>query len=60
VRGLVTNLVEFPAVAKDASILRFQMMATMDEVNIVKAADILLESIQESQTILLDSQMNDL
>lgn len=58
VKGLVTNLVEFPAVPKDGSILRFQMMATMSDELIIEAAEILYESILVSQTILIDSQIN--
>ncbi len=56
--GLNANVVEFPAVPRDKSLFRFQMMATMTEELIVKAADRLHESVQISQNILLNSQMD--
>jgi 7-keto-8-aminopelargonate synthetase-like enzyme len=56
--GLNANVVEFPAVPRDKSLFRFQMMATMTEELIVKAAERLHKSVQISQNILLNSQID--
>jgi 7-keto-8-aminopelargonate synthetase-like enzyme len=55
--GLNTNIVEFPAVPRDQSLFRFQMMATMTEDLIVQAADILQESLRIAQEVLLQSHI---
>jgi 7-keto-8-aminopelargonate synthetase-like enzyme len=54
----MVNLVEFPAVPKDKTLLRFQMMATMPKEHILTAAEKLSEVVKLSQSILLNSQIS--
>ena len=56
--GLIANLVEFPAVPKDGTIIRFQMMCTMSDEHIIKACEILYKAIQEAQRILIDIRID--
>jgi 7-keto-8-aminopelargonate synthetase-like enzyme len=56
--GVMVNLVEFPAVPKDKTLLRFQMMATMPKEHILTAAEKLSEVVKLSQSILLNSQIS--
>ena len=55
-RGLVANLVEFPAVPKGAARFRLQVMANHDEEQVAEAADIIQNAYQaasaELETIL--------
>jgi 7-keto-8-aminopelargonate synthetase-like enzyme len=57
-RGLIANLVEFPAVPRDKSIIRFQMMGGMSDELIIRSCDILKEAIEESQRILLEAKID--
>ncbi|MFN8310462.1 MAG: pyridoxal phosphate-dependent aminotransferase family protein [Chitinophagales bacterium] len=56
--GLLANSVEFPAVPRDKSILRFQMMRKMTYEQLTNAADILHQAIIEAQKILLDLKID--
>ena len=55
-RGLVANLVEFPAVPKGAARFRLQVMTNHDEEQVARAVDILRDAYQaataELETIL--------
>jgi glycine C-acetyltransferase len=56
--GLIANPIEFPAVPRDRSIIRIQMMRAISEKNIVNACDILYESIVKVQHVLLNVKMD--
>ena len=56
-RGLVANLVEFPAVPRGAARFRLQVMANHEEDQIVAAVDILLNAYQAA-TAELDAIVN--
>ena len=56
-KGLVANLIEFPAVPKDNSIIRFQMMGGMTQEQIVNAVEIMYKGILKSQSMLLNAKM---
>ena len=55
--GLVANLIEFPAVPRNMSIIRFQMMGGMTEEQILQAVDIMHSGIVKAQDILLNVKM---
>ena len=55
--GLVANLIEFPAVPRNMSIIRFQMMGGMTEEQILQAVDIMHSGIVKAQEILLNVKM---
>ena len=55
--GLVANLIEFPAVPRNMSIIRFQMMGGMTEEQILQAVDIMHKGIIKAQNILLNVKM---
>jgi 7-keto-8-aminopelargonate synthetase-like enzyme len=57
-QGLIANLIEFPAVPRNRSIIRIQMMGQISEENVVKACDILYESIIKVQNVLLNVKMD--
>jgi 7-keto-8-aminopelargonate synthetase-like enzyme len=56
--GLVANLIEFPAVPRNMSIIRFQMMGGMTEEQILRAVEIMHQGIIKSQNILLNVKMD--
>jgi 7-keto-8-aminopelargonate synthetase-like enzyme len=58
INGLSANLVEFPAVPIEKSLIRLQLMENIPRENIAMAVEILSNSIKASQTILIDSQIN--
>ena len=56
--GLIANLIEFPAVPRNKSIIRIQMMGNMPKEHILKACNILHDAIIKVQNILLDVKMD--
>lgn len=56
--GLIANLIEFPAVPRNMSIIRFQMMGGMSEEQIIQAVDIMHKGIINAQNLLLDARMD--
>ncbi|MFN8275954.1 MAG: pyridoxal phosphate-dependent aminotransferase family protein [Chitinophagales bacterium] len=56
--GLLANSVEFPAVPRDKSILRFQMIRTMTYEQLAQAGEILHQAIVQAQKILLDLKVD--
>lgn len=56
--GLIANLIEFPAVPRNKSIIRIQMMGNMPKDHILKACNILHEAIIKVQNVLLDVKMD--
>jgi len=56
--GLIANLIEFPAVPRNKSIIRIQMMGQFSQDNILRACDILHEAIVKVQNILLNVKMD--
>ncbi|MBS1686015.1 MAG: pyridoxal phosphate-dependent aminotransferase family protein [Bacteroidetes bacterium] len=56
--GLVANLIEFPAVPRNQSIIRFQMMGGMTQEQILQAVDIMHRGIIRSQELLLNAKVD--
>lgn len=56
--GLIANLIEFPAVPRNKSIIRIQMMGDMSKEHILKACNILHEAIIKVQNVLLNVKMD--
>ena len=56
--GLIANLIEFPAVPRNKSIIRIQMMGEMSEDHITRACNILHEAIIKVQNVLLNVKMD--
>jgi glycine C-acetyltransferase len=56
-KGLVANLIEFPAVPRNNSIIRFQMMGGMTQEQIVNAVEIMHQGIVKSQSMLINVRM---
>jgi 7-keto-8-aminopelargonate synthetase-like enzyme len=56
--GLIANLIEFPAVPRNRSILRIQMMREISRENILKACDMMHEAIIKVQNVLLNVKMD--
>jgi 7-keto-8-aminopelargonate synthetase-like enzyme len=56
--GLIANLIEFPAVPRNKSIIRIQMMANMKEEHILRACTILHEAIIKVQGTLLNAKID--
>lgn len=53
-RGLLLNLIEFPAVPKGKAIFRFQLMATHKEEDILKAISMLKSAREEVEKEMID------
>jgi 7-keto-8-aminopelargonate synthetase-like enzyme len=56
--GLIANLIEFPAVPRNKSIIRIQMMGEMSKDHILKACNILHEAIIKVQNVMLNVKMD--
>ena len=56
--GLIANQIEFPAVPRHKSIIRFQMMGGMTKEQIVRACDIMQEGMIRAQNTLLNVKMD--
>ena len=56
--GLIANLIEFPAVPRNKSIIRIQMMGNMSKEHIFRACEILHEAIIKVQGVLLNAKMD--
>jgi 7-keto-8-aminopelargonate synthetase-like enzyme len=56
--GLVANLIEFPAVPRNRSIIRIQMMGEMSKEHIHQACNIMYEAIVKVQDVLLNAKMD--
>jgi 7-keto-8-aminopelargonate synthetase-like enzyme len=56
--GLVANLIEFPAVPRNRSIIRFQMMGGMTREQIAKGAEMMYHTIIKCQQILLNLKVD--
>jgi 7-keto-8-aminopelargonate synthetase-like enzyme len=56
--GLIANLIEFPAVPRNRSIIRIQMMGEMSEEHILQACNIMYEAIVKVQNVLLNAKMD--
>ena len=55
--GLIANLIEFPAVPRNRSIIRIQMMGEMSQEHILQACSIMYEAIIKVQNVLLNAKM---
>ena len=56
--GLIANLIEFPAVPRNRSIIRIQMMGEMSQEHILQACNIMYEAIVKVQNVLLNAKMD--
>ena len=56
--GLIANLIEFPAVPRNRSIIRIQMMGEMSQEHILQACSIMYEAIVKVQNVLLNAKMD--
>ena len=56
--GLIANLIEFPAVPRNRSIIRIQMMGEMSQEHILQACTIMYEAIIKVQNVLLNAKMD--
>ena len=56
--GLIANLIEFPAVPRNKSIMRIQMMGSMTEEKALRACEIMHEAIVKVQNVLLNAKMD--
>ena len=56
--GLIANLIEFPAVPRNRSIIRIQMMGEMSQEHILQACSIMYEAIIKVQNVLLNAKMD--
>jgi len=56
--GLIANLIEFPAVPRNKSIIRIQMMGDMSHDHVLRACNILHDAIIKVQNVLLNVKMD--